>query len=108
MRIAPNSRSFAHVLESRIFLATNTLSPAADSYVRDGSFAGQNFGTATELIVKQSGTDFQRESLLRFNLNGVSGNVTSAKLRIFAALQDNRQANVVTDIYGTTTTWSES
>ena len=31
-----------------------TLGPTADAYVRDGSSAGTNFGTATQLMVKRS------------------------------------------------------
>src|SRR5687767_8015442 len=106
MRTALRSRSCAQVLESRLLMATNTLSAAADSYVRDGSFAGSNFGGATELIVKRSGTDFNRETLLRFDLSGVAAGVTSAKLRVFGQLQDNRASNILTDVYGTATTWT--
>src|SRR5687767_1475334 len=109
MRNALRARSCAQVLESRLLMATNTLAANADSYVRDGSFAGSNFGGATELIVKQSGTDFNRETLLRFDLSGVGGaGVTSAKLRVFGQLQDNRATNVLTDVYGTATTWTEA
>jgi N-acetylneuraminic acid mutarotase len=101
-------RALAHALESRRLMAINTLSPAADSYVRDGSFAGQNFGSATELHMKLSGPGFQREGLMRFDLAAVGANVASAKLRVFGALQDNRSSNVLTDVYGTAATWSES
>lgn len=89
-------------------MSTTTLGAAADAYVRDGSFAGQNFGNATELDVKVSGPDFNRESLLRFDLTGIAGSVTSAKLRLYGGLQDTRSTNVLTDIYGTGTSWSES
>src|SRR3954470_2207441 len=103
MRKALDLRSVADVLESRLLMAatTSTFGAAADSYVRDGSYAGSNFGTATELDVKVSGTDFNRETLLRFDISSAGSTVTSAKLRLYGALQDTRAVNVVTNVYGT-------
>ncbi|KAA5824805.1 DNRLRE domain-containing protein [Algibacter amylolyticus] len=53
-----------------------------DSYVRDGSYANDNYGNQSELIIKQGGTDFLRESFLKFDLSSVNGTVISAKLRM--------------------------
>jgi subtilisin family serine protease len=56
---------------------------AADAYVRDGSHAGSNFGTATSLAVKAtSAAGNNRLSYLRFPLSGLAGSVTNAKLRL--------------------------
>ena len=45
------------------------LEPVADAYVRDGSFAAQNFGTTATLAVRASTAADQRaRSLLRFDL----------------------------------------
>src|SRR5688572_29717967 len=101
-------RPHTQALESRVLFATTALGAAADTYVRDGSFAGQNFGTGTEMHVKLSGTDFNREGLIRFNIGTVGSTVTSAKLQLYAALQDNRSTSVLTDVYGAGTTWSET
>src|SRR5436190_15034036 len=97
------ARPAAHLLENRLFLAATTasLSPVADSYVRDGAYASQNFGTAAELVTKLSGTDFNREAVLKFDLSATQPSITSAKLRLYGALQDTRAVNVVTDVYGT-------
>jgi hypothetical protein len=63
-----------------------TIAPVADAYVRDGSSAGTNFGTATTLVVKDSTTTGNnRISYLRFPLGAVSGTVSSAKLRLFGS-----------------------
>jgi hypothetical protein len=51
----------------------------ADTFVRDGPFAGTSFGTETVLSVS-TGTD-NRESLLRFGLTNVFAEVLEAKLR---------------------------
>ena len=63
--------------------AVATFAAAADAYVRDGTYAGQNFGTATDLVVKRSATlGNTRETYLRFGLSGL-GDVVDGKLRLF-------------------------
>lgn len=60
-------------------------SAIADAYVRDGSYASQNFGTVSELRQKTdstTGQGYNRTTLLRFDLSNV-GSVTSAKLRLW-------------------------
>lgn len=73
----------------------------ADSYV-DSSSPTATHGTATTLRVDASPTV---DSYLRFNVAGLSGNVTSATLRIYA----NSAQSTGYDVYGVAdTTWSES
>jgi len=60
-----------------------TLTPTADTYVRDGSTADQNFGTATVLATKtnpQAGLN--RRIFLKFDLSSLTS-ISSAKLRLF-------------------------
>ena len=61
--------------------ATVTLQPSADSYVQDGS-PTKNYGTQTSLRVRGGGSPTYK-SYVTFDLSGVSGPVTSAKLRLF-------------------------
>jgi hypothetical protein len=64
--------------------ATTTLAPVADAYVRDGGSAGTNFGADPTLQVKNtSAAGNNRRTFLKFDLSGVTGPVTSAKLRLF-------------------------
>jgi PKD repeat protein len=60
---------------------TTTFTAAADSYVRSAS-TGSNFGTASTLRVRTSAGDDYR-TLLKFNVSGITGAVTDAKLRLF-------------------------
>jgi PKD repeat protein len=60
---------------------TVTLQPAGDAYVQDGS-PTKNYGTQTSLRVRGGGSPFYK-SYVSFDLSGVSGTVTSAKLRLF-------------------------
>ncbi|WP_229214185.1 CBM96 family carbohydrate-binding protein [Dyadobacter flavalbus] len=66
-----------------------TLSPLADSYVRNGSYAGTNYGSATSLVVKSgSGDGITRSAYLKFSLSSLS-QVSSAKLRIYGNNTEN-------------------
>jgi hypothetical protein len=86
-----------------------TLRAAADSYVRNGTYASTNFGSATELLVKQSPTSGNtRETYLRFSLAGL-GEIGSAKLRFFGLLSRTTEPTVLARVYGVSnTTWSET
>ncbi|MFH0922152.1 MAG: DNRLRE domain-containing protein, partial [Fibrobacterota bacterium] len=57
-----------------------------DAYVRDGTYASQNFGSLTSLVIKTGGTSYSRYSFLKFDLSGLPADslLLSAKLRIYA------------------------
>jgi subtilisin family serine protease len=58
--------------------------PLADAYVRDGTHANTNFGTATSLDVKNtSATGNNRVSYLRFSVRAFPSSIASAKLRLY-------------------------
>jgi hypothetical protein len=90
-------------------VAQTGLSPTADSYVRDGSSATTNFGTATTLQTQSSATaGNNRESYLKFDLTTVTG-ITRATIRLYGSLSDATGSNVPAGIYSVaTTTWVES
>ena len=79
---------------------TFTFAPAADAYVNESS-AGTNYGSATTL--RQDASPVLR-SYLRFNVQGLSGTVTKATLRIFTSNSSSSgyQVRPVTD-----NSWSE-
>ena len=83
--------------------------PAADAYVRDGTSAGTNFGSATDLVVKRSANAGNtREAYLRFSLSSVA-TINSAKLRLFGRLSATSNGTVTTTVYNASnTTWTES
>ncbi len=56
--------------------------PVADSYVRDGSYANDNYGGQSILTVKADGTGYTRETFLKFDLSGLTGSYVAAKLRL--------------------------
>ncbi|WP_164716674.1 DUF7594 domain-containing protein [Paenibacillus whitsoniae] len=76
----------------------------ADSYVRGGIYATQNFGIATTIEVKDASEDFLREGYVKFTAAGLS-NVSSAKLRIYG----NADSSATVNVYGVDeTNWTET
>jgi len=92
------------------FAIITTLNPIADAYVQDGSSANTNFGTATSMLVRtdnQTNNGLNRDAYLMFDMDGVSGSISSVKLRFFGALSQG--GSVTTGAYSvTSTTWKES
>jgi hypothetical protein len=66
-----------------VTVVSGAISPEADAYVRDGTSAGSNFGTATTLQVKLQTAGNNRIAYLRFPLASVGSTVGSARLRLF-------------------------
>ena len=58
-----------------------SLAPTADSFVRSGSYASQNYGEESNLLVKaSSNSDYTRQSYLRFDLSSLSSNADRVNL----------------------------
>ncbi|HJR79382.1 MAG TPA: DNRLRE domain-containing protein [Anaerolineales bacterium] len=74
---------------------TFTFAPAADAYVNESS-PGTNYGSA--ITLRQDASPVLR-SYLRFNIQGLSGTVTRATLRVFTASSSSSgyQVRSVTD-----------
>ncbi|MGH2531440.1 MAG: DUF7594 domain-containing protein [Thermomicrobiales bacterium] len=76
--------------------------PVADTRVKE-AFPTRNFGTSTALQA-EGGADPETESYLRFEVAGISGQVTSAKLWLYV-YDGTRDGPAV---YRTRTNWSET
>ncbi|MDO8413506.1 MAG: DNRLRE domain-containing protein, partial [Gallionellaceae bacterium] len=87
--------------------ATSTLNPTADAYVRGGSYASTNYGTAATLTMQTSSTAANNfDSYLKFDTTSVP-NITNAKLRLYAAL--NTTGSVASTACAVAdTTWGET
>jgi hypothetical protein len=53
-----------------------------DAAVRAGQFSGNNFGTRSRLMVKNSIADYTWETYLCFDLAGIKGKVSEARVRL--------------------------
>ncbi len=84
-----------------------TLEAIADAYVRDGSYADSNYGGSTLLKVKKSGSGYNREAYIKFDISSVPGNPQQVLLRLHAKLTSPDAAD--TTAYAVSdNSWTES
>jgi len=76
----------------------NVLEAEADTYVRDGAFAGANFGS--ELVLTTAAGAESQEALLRFALTNISGTVLDARLRLTPVAAPPGTTNMLTVLAG--------
>ncbi len=64
--------------------STQTIYPSEDAYVRGGTNSTTNYGTSDGLNIKENSgsSNNDRRSFLKFNLNGVTGTMWNARLRL--------------------------
>jgi GH25 family lysozyme M1 (1,4-beta-N-acetylmuramidase) len=88
---------------------TLTLGTSTAAYVRGGTFANSNFGSASELLVKQGASnDVLRETYIKFDLSSVA-TISSAKLRLFGRLNDTATPSLGLRVYNVAyTNWAEN
>jgi hypothetical protein len=85
-----------------------TRGASADAYVRGGTSAGTNFGSATIIDVKESSSaDNKRTGYLKFDLTGITS-VSSATIRLYGYLADASTPTAVSLYDVANTTWSQS
>ena len=86
-----------------------TLSPGADTFVRDGSSESSNFGGDTVLEIKNHDYGWNRKTYLKFDLASTSGSVSAAKLRLYGALGGGNDIQLPLAVFSATnTSWTES
>jgi len=84
------------------------VTPQADTFVRGGSFAAQNYGGATSLTVKRdANADYHREGLMRFDLSGIAGDIESAKLFLYVGVNDTAGTETLLSAYAADGEWEE-
>ncbi len=82
------------------------LTPTADTYVRDGSYASTNFGTVDTLQVKtESNVGFNRNAYIGFSLNDTNS-ISRATLRI--CVDTNDGTTVPLNVFTVSTPWQEN
>lgn len=85
-----------------------SLRATADTHVRDGAYATQNFGGSTSLEVKKSSlAGSNRQAWLRFDLSGIS-TISSAKLRLYGQTNSSTGSTAIQLLSSSSTTWGEA
>ncbi len=89
-----------------------TVRSDADNYVRDGSHAGTNFGTAQRMEVKRvNAPGWTRETYLSFDLSNVgeASGIASAKVRLFGNKLDSIVSSMTVGLHPVSmAAWNES
>ena len=79
-----------------------------DAHVRDGTYAGSNFGTATGLEAKGgSALDFTRHTYLKFTVDSLDA-VGTATVRLYGSLSGTAASPPLAAFGVTNTTWTEA
>jgi RHS repeat-associated protein len=87
---------------------TVTLNPTADAYVQAGSNAAMNYGSNSQLQAQTDDVTVSNnyDSYLKFDTSSAGGNITSARLRLYASL--SASGTVSTSVHAVAnTTWGE-
>lgn len=83
------------------------ITPSADAYVKGGTDASNNYGTAATLAIKESSnSNYDRMSFLKFDLTEISGAVSIAKIRLKVSADDSGASH---NLYSVASdSWTES
>lgn len=84
-----------------------SMEPTADAYVRDGTYASINYGTANVLVTKKSTSSYNRDSFLMFDLTAFSAPVSKATVHLVPTSVGST-ATTNTAALTTTASWTES
>lgn len=88
---------------------TRTYGAEADAYVRNGTFAAENYGDADLLLVKDGSSDYYRRSSLRFNIAGIGAtSATRATLKLYVGGLPNGAPATATVLAQYTDSWDET
>jgi hypothetical protein len=75
-------------------MSTTSLAASADAYVRDGTYAANNYGTEASLSVQKSGSGFNKVGYVKFDVAAVQGGVDKAVLRLYGRFAGGGSAAV--------------
>lgn len=95
--------AFFDKLQTNASASVSTIVAAADSRVHEAN-PNTNYGTYGTVLYVEGGADPDIESYLRFTVTGISGTVTSAKLRVYVTEGTSNGPAV----YTTSNTWTET
>jgi glucose/arabinose dehydrogenase/chitodextrinase len=104
--LTPSSNTTYTATYQAVVTATAARRAEADAYVRNGTYAGTNFGNTADLQAKLSATSYTRETYLRFNIADFPA-ITGATLKLFGKSQVSE--NVTVNLFAVANNaWSET
>ncbi len=91
---AGSTAKFTVDLSTPVYTPPSSVTAIADAYVRNGTYASTNYGTAGSLIIKKDGTGYNREVFLKFNVADLPLNTDNVKLRLYVNYANTTATNV--------------
>ncbi|GAA3571409.1 DUF7594 domain-containing protein [Snuella lapsa] len=89
-------------------LADSELTAIEDAYVRSGSYANNTYNN-TNLEVKNDGSEYTRETYLKFDLSSINKEILSAKIKLVPKSGTSPTNNVTHDVkFVSDDNWSET
>lgn len=82
--------------------------PSHDAYVKNGTYAGNNYGTATNLKVGEEGAANDLRSYLRFTLSSIPSDVYVHQVTLNPYLYSNNSAGTAMYLDRVTSYWSQN
>lgn len=81
----------------------------ADTYVRNGTYADNNYGTENTFIVKSDASSYARKAYLKFDFSALSGTaVSNARLVLNASSVNTDPSRTISIYTATTNNWTEA
>lgn len=81
--------------------------PAADAYVRNGTYANTNYGSATSMVIKADTTGYARKSYVTFDIDAATS-VSSATMKLYCSYVNTSPTRTISVYAITPSAWSES
>jgi uncharacterized delta-60 repeat protein len=104
--VGTSARNVVECLEGRVLL-TAVLSPVADTFIRNNTYANSNFGGSQFLYVQNASSGDSRVAMMTFDLSSMSA-ITNATLRLNGTLENPSGGPVNLGVYPVnSTTWTE-
>ena len=102
---------FCIVLQSGIVVGqtTETIAVSADTYVRDGAQADDNYGAEIEILARDTTTSAPRIVFLKFPVGAsLPSSITSATLKFFSRINSSSTSTETLEVHKLGSNWGES
>ncbi|QBE63542.1 polysaccharide lyase family 8 super-sandwich domain-containing protein [Pseudoduganella lutea] len=86
----------------------HSLPPAADAYVRDGTYATTNYGSTNSLVLKKDTSNYHRKAFVRFDLSAITGTLDSASLMLTTSSIGQSTSMTTNLLLASSASWSEA
>ncbi|RPD42943.1 polysaccharide lyase family 8 super-sandwich domain-containing protein [Chitinophaga barathri] len=81
--LAGSSVAYTVNLSTPVYEPPTAIPAIADAFVRNGTYATTNYGTATSLVIKKDAAGYARETFFKFDVSGLPSGADQVKMRLY-------------------------